>query len=308
MKRMLMLLAPLTLLFGAGCGPPLNSKDPVLCEAIAMCLPGSFEVANCDGLENCESNEVCGTSVLCAPRPNADDFNQSCELDADCALIDLSGPCCTQCADEAVHVDAVDDIETYLDRAICGLSACDDAECVGTFVATCDDGTCVARQEPTNIVADDYDGSCSDPSDCTLINEGDPCECHVCADAAINADAIDDYNDDVSATMCDDVTCPAIGCGEEILAVCSGAGTCEARQAVYVEADDFDRSCEIAADCVAVYEGEVCSACQCPNAAINVDDAGEHGAALAAADCRVQECPCLGAAADCVDNICVFVE
>lgn len=48
-----------------------------------------------------------------------------------------------------------------------------------------------------------------------------------------------------------------------------GAGT-------QVHASDFDQTCKVASDCAAIYEGEVCTPCPCPNAAIATSQASSY--------------------------------
>jgi hypothetical protein len=57
----------------------------------------------------------------------------------------------------------------------------------------------------------------------------------------------------------------ALGCA---LAACS----------THLDATHYDQSCSTAADCVAVFNGDVCSVCACPNAAINAKDKSRYDA------------------------------
>lgn len=63
---------------------------------------------------------------------------------------------------------------------------------------------------------------------------------------------------------------------------------------VMVSASSFDRSCEEDDDCVGVFEGLACTACQCPNAAINKKDRGKHTSELSkgAKDCERTDLAC----------------
>jgi hypothetical protein len=47
-----------------------------------------------------------------------------------------------------------------------------------------------------------------------------------------------------------------------------------------IKASEFDRSCTADGDCVAVFEGLVCTQCKCPNAAIAKKDQAKLGSAL----------------------------
>lgn len=154
------------------------------------------------------------------------------------------------------------------------VEACgDEPEC--TTRQKC--GTEVYCVPSTGIEAGDFDQSCDFDSDCVLINEGDPCECHVCPDAAISAGAQTEYDNAIAAAMCPEIACPAIACADEFLPHCVD-GSCDLRKAKYVSVDEFDTSCETPDDCKAVFEGEVCAICGCANAAINVADADAYDA------------------------------
>jgi hypothetical protein len=55
-----------------------------------------------------------------------------------------------------------------------------------------------------------------------------------------------------------------------------------------LSASEFDQSCDIDSDCVPVYEGSVCAACRCAEAAIATKDASQYAAELAE---RAKSCP-----------------
>jgi len=153
----------------------------------------------------------------------------------------------------------------------------------------------------------DYDQSCTFEDDCTLMNSGDPCACHVCPDAAIASTAMADLQDDIAAAMCGEISCPAIGCGEDLLAHCN-SGTCEVRTAKYVQADDFDRACSEATDCVGVFEGEICAPCQgCANTAINVADLEAYQAEFDVSCQRNLDCACAEPEVFCNEGRCELV-
>ena len=52
---------------------------------------------------------------------------------------------------------------------------------------------------------------------------------------------------------------------------------------VTISASEFDRSCEEDGDCVAVFEGNVCESCTCPNTAIAMKDAQTYASKAAEA-------------------------
>jgi hypothetical protein len=79
-----------------------------------------------------------------------------------------------------------------------------------------------------------------------------------------------------------------------------------------VLAGNYDQSCTRDDDCIAVFEGNACSAVQCANAAIRRDELTEYRAELGAYwSCRsAQTCaagkPVMGDPAICVANKCVL--
>ncbi len=45
---------------------------------------------------------------------------------------------------------------------------------------------------------------------------------------------------------------------------------------VILRAGDYDQDCEVDTDCVAIFEGNACTSCACPNAAIASKDASKY--------------------------------
>jgi hypothetical protein len=156
-----------------------------------------------------------------------------------------------------------------------------------------------------NIVPGNYNQTCQVETDCMLILSGDPCGCGPCKDAAINISDQTKYQDDKAAGMCEEISCPAIGCGEEQLPHCN-SGMCEVRVAKYTVGDDWDRSCSTAADCVGVFEGEVCEACQCANTAINIGDLEDYNAQFDVECSHNVACDCAAPLIECNEGLCVI--
>lgn len=153
--------------------------------------------------------------------------------------------------------------------------------------------------DPTN-----YDQSCNNDSNCALVNSGDPCGCHVCPDGSIAQSSLETYQNDIAAAMCGEVSCPALGCAEDLLPHCN-AGTCEVRTAKYVQAEQFDQTCSEDADCVAVFEGEVCAECQyCHNAAINVANQEAYQSEFDVECTSGSDCGCQAVEAFCNEGRC----
>lgn len=65
-----------------------------------------------------------------------------------------------------------------------------------------------------------------------------------------------------------------------------------------VQASEFDQACVESTDCIAVYEGAICDACKCPNAAIAKSAIAEYGTRFQSADCPTTDQAC---AADCAE-------
>ncbi len=120
-------------------------------------------------------------------------------------------------------------------------------------------------------IAPNYDQSCSVDSDCVAYIA--PTDC--CASAAISAAAQAQYLSDRAG--CGPSPCTVL-CTDESLCCVNGAcqldncpvptPSCTAD----IQAANYDQSCSVDSDCVAVGEGSACSPCAlaCPNAAINV--------------------------------------
>jgi hypothetical protein len=73
-----------------------------------------------------------------------------------------------------------------------------------------------------------------------------------------------------------------------------------------ISANQFDQSCTSDADCVGIYQGDICSDCKCPNAAINVKSVMQYDAALADAPPSVCFCPS-APPPTCVNGTCLIV-
>lgn len=147
--------------------------------------------------------------------------------------------------------------------------------------------------------AHNYDQTCTYDVDCTLVTEGDACGCTGCENAAVADEAFEKYMVDWNAIDCptsgEPIVCAA-GCAQ-VLPACSD-GKCVARQPVYVQASQFDRACFEDSDCHLIFEGEVCSSCQCGGAAVNSGGFAQYQAILEEASCNpgpsLCDCPVAG--------------
>lgn len=70
------------------------------------------------------------------------------------------------------------------------------------------------------------------------------------------------------------------GSGQPSGSKSAGGGTATSTSQT-IKASEFERSCTADSDCVTVYEGLVCGACQCPNAAIAKKDQVKYSSELA---------------------------
>lgn len=76
--------------------------------------------------------------------------------------------------------------------------------------------------------------------------------------------------------------------------------------ATVVDVGEYDQSCQVAADCVVVQDGDIC--CGCPNAAINVDALARYQADLGACEAQCDiGCPSAMVAV-CEDGACAARE
>jgi hypothetical protein len=98
-----------------------------------------------------------------------------------------------------------------------------------------------SSSSPPPMRASDYDQSCTAPSDCSVVTEGDVCDCPGCGNAAVRSSELMRYQSDYAARtqQCPSGTripCPALACIES-LATCV-AGKCGVCHAVGCNASD----------------------------------------------------------------------
>lgn len=147
--------------------------------------------------------------------------------------------------------------------------------------------------------AKDYDQSCDFDEDCVTVVEGDACGCVGCESAAVNREVVEKYQSDWNSIECPpdlpDLVCPAIACALRLPA-CTSMGLCAARNPLYIEADNYDRSCETDEDCHLISTGEACSACQCSYSAVNERGYEQYQQDLEGVDCTPgpSVCDCAG--------------
>ncbi|HEX9621895.1 MAG TPA: hypothetical protein VF989_17235 [Polyangiaceae bacterium] len=151
----------------------------------------------------------------------------------------------------------------------------------------------------TSQWAEDYEQSCGNDDECELVLEGDACACPGCPNASVNRGAVEKYQSDWEAIECPpgsiDIVCPAVLCVVK-LAACTAMGLCTARDPLYIEAENYERSCENEEDCRVIPTGEACSSCQCTFSAVNQRGYEQYVEDLEGVDCTPgpSVCDCAG--------------
>jgi len=145
------------------------------------------------------------------------------------------------------------------------------------------------------ILVEDYDTSCTENADCTLVVEGGLCAPCGCGNAALNAGDEQRYVEDTSAAArrCprsrDDINCGA--CQEsEVLCV---SGVCTSRPVVFRSTVGLDTSCQDDPDCFGVATGRACAQCGCDREAVNAQGREAYLERYDDVDCgtpEVQDC------------------
>ncbi len=103
------------------------------------------------------------------------------------------------------------------------------------------------------------------------------------------------------AWVCDEVACGGAG-GAGGTGGAGGGSECSNAS---VDAKAFDPSCVVAADCITVYAGDLCSDCRCANAAIASSAQAAYSAVVTAAHAPPGQCPCSAPVPPtCVDGVC----
>ena len=164
---------------------------------------------------------------------------------------------------------------------------------------------------PNGVTARAYDQTCVYAEECVVVTDGDLCACPTCPTAALRQEEEEAFQAEVAAKACDvdvDRDCPTLRCLEQTTTCVDG--TCGIRPAVYIEANNYDRSCSADTDCAAIAEGEICQPCRCINAAINVLEIERHrmDRELFACQTRQTECTCMDVVARCIDGSCQVEE
>lgn len=151
----------------------------------------------------------------------------------------------------------------------------------------------------------DYDQTCEFDGDCALV-ASDPCGCS-CPTLGINANDQAAFNGAVSELGCTGPVCD-VACAEALPACWKS--TCYAREPQYIRAEDFDNSCDTAADCMYIATGEVCDECLCAGTPVN-RESYEANPPVVVAECTPGPfvCDCASPPAiACNEGVCGFAD
>jgi hypothetical protein len=87
------------------------------------------------------------------------------------------------------------------------------------------------------------------------------------------------------------------------------ASSCAEDTVCSVDAADYDQSCVVAADCVIVTDGNLCSDCRCPRAVINKSSLAQFQDDTSSIDSPLNECDCAAFLdVECVDGQCQGID
>ena len=126
--------------------------------------------------------------------PKVEDYNQACQVNSDCELVNENACGCGTCS-QALNKG---DLAAYTAAAArtCSDLPGDCSTCLNE--PACVQGKCQAR-EPRYISAEEFLTTCQTASDCLLIQEGDLCQPCPCPSIPVNAA---DYASKVSSPEC----------------------------------------------------------------------------------------------------------
>ncbi|MEZ4458179.1 MAG: hypothetical protein R3E66_00340 [bacterium] len=149
-----------------------------------------------------------------------------------------------------------------------------------------------------------FDQTCDFDSSCQLANT-EPCGCS-CADEAINVSENAAFAAAVNAIDCGDnrPLCD-VACIETVPACWQGQ--CQVREVYEVRAEDYDNSCETAADCIYIATGDPCSDCRCAATPVNKASYEENPPPAQECTPGPSACDCAAPPAiACIANVCSF--
>jgi hypothetical protein len=120
------------------------------------------------------------------------------------------------------------------------------------------------------------------------------CGCPLCHNASIAGSAQAKWDADRKQIYCPvsgaPIGCPGISC-RALVPACVNQ-LCVARQPVIIDVTTYDTSCRTDSDCRLIYGGEVCSACRCLTAAVNLGAYTEYQNQVSAVQCTPPPVAC----------------
>jgi hypothetical protein len=134
----------------------------------------------------------------------AHDYEQSCDFDDNCSLVQQGDKCaCPTCNTGAVSSSVAEQYQSDWEMIMCppGEPVCPEVACAEQLATCTESGKCYARP-PLYIDGANYPTTCEQPSDCHAIFTGEVCSSCQCAIAAVNRDGYDQYREDVESVDC----------------------------------------------------------------------------------------------------------
>ena len=135
----------------------------------------------------------------------AEDYDQGCEFDNDCSLVQQGDKCaCPTCDMGAVNHGVVEQYQSDWAAIMCRMGEhelCPANACAEQLASCTESGKCYARV-PTYIDGAKYPKMCQQPSDCHFIYTGEVCSSCKCGTAAVNHEGYDQYMEEIAGIDC----------------------------------------------------------------------------------------------------------
>lgn len=182
----------------------------------------SNNVNNINNVNNV-NNVNNGGSVI-----NPDNYDKGCEFDGECALVYGGDVCgCRDICGSAIAQSALQDFTSDVEAVECTVLndiTCPGAACEEQMVVCRSSGTCEATGA-VSVFASDFDQSCEVNEDCVPVSDGRLCQDCDCPSAAINVNAVEEYNAARQGVDCNpgpqvcDCALPEFGCNDGICTI-----------------------------------------------------------------------------------------
>jgi hypothetical protein len=148
-----------------------------------------------------------------------------------------------------------------------------------------------------------FDQTCEFDGDCELVLPN-VCGCD-CSYTGINVNDLEEFSSVADAIECPTTNDACGPCLPNVVPACH-QGQCVSREPFEIRAENYDVSCEQNSDCMVIYAGEICQACQCGGIAVNVTSYNANPAPEALCTPGPATCDCLQYQnARCDNNICI---